>query len=157
MLSSDYHTKMHTLVELNRVPGLTWGDKLAYLGYALQNDETCPVTHQFTPGWYVREITIPAKRVFIGRPHTHGHICRLVSGRVMHITEEFRRIVEAPYVMVSTVGYQVVIYTYTEVVGRTHHPNPEELRDVDLLESQIFMPLDKVLEHGKQVSTRFLS
>jgi hypothetical protein len=151
MTPSEYHTKMHTLVELNRVPGLTWADKLAYLGYALQNDETCPIEHIFEKGWYIREITIPAERVFIGRPHTHGHICKLIRGKVMHITEEFRRILEAPFTLVSTAGYQVVIYTYTEVVGRTYHPNPEELRDTEALEAQIFVPRDTLLAHGKSV------
>lgn len=156
MNALEYHTKMHTLVELNKVPGLTWPDKLAYLGYALQNDETCPIEHIFEPGWYIREIVIPAERVFIGRPHTHGHICKLISGKVMHITEEFRRIVEAPYTMLSTAGYQVVLYTYTEVVGRTYHPNPEDSRDTELLESQIFTPTSTLIERGKVVS-RLLS
>jgi hypothetical protein len=154
--AQEYHIKMHTLVELNRVPGLTWADKLAYLGYALQNDESCPIEHIFEKGWYIREITIPAERVFIGRPHTHGHICKLIRGKVMHITEESRRILEAPFTLVSTVGYQVVIYTYTEVVGRTYHPNPEELRDVELLESQIFTPTSDLIERGKVVA-RLLS
>jgi hypothetical protein len=152
----EYHQKMHTLYELGKTPGFTWADKLAYLGYAMQNDETCPVTHMFEKGWYIREITIPASRVFIGRPHTHGHICKLTRGQVMHITEEFRRIVNAPYTMLSTVGYQVVLYTYTEVVGRTYHPNPEDSRDTELLENQIFTTRDKVLERGKELS-RLLS
>lgn len=151
MQAQDYHDKMHTLVELNRTPGVTWADKLAYLGYVLQNDETCPVTHSFQPGWYIREIIIPAQRVFIGRPHIHGHICKLVKGKVLHITEEFRRIVEAPYSLVSTAGYQVVLYTYTEVVGRTYHSNPEELRDTELLESQIFTPTSVLIERGREL------
>jgi hypothetical protein len=148
----EYHQKMHTLVELNKIPGLTWADKLAYLGYTLQNDETCPLTHQFEKGWYVREITIPAERVFIGRPHTHGHICKLVRGKIMHITEDARVIREAPYTLHSLPGYQVVLYSYTEVVGRTYHPNPDELRNVTVLENQIFMPLPKVLERGKTIA-----
>jgi len=153
----EYHSKMQALVEFNRVPGTTWADKIAYLAYTMRNDRDCPVTHKFERGWYIREIFIPAQTYFIGRVHVEGHICKLVSGRVMHIEEHNRMIREAPYTMHTSKKYQVVIYTYTDVVGRTYHSNPDDLRDIDKLESLIFEPVNDVLEHGRLIAGELLT
>jgi hypothetical protein len=152
MNAQDYHSKMQTLVEFNRLPGVTWADKIAYLSYTLRNDRDCPVTHKFEPGWYVREISIPAQTYFIGRVHVEGHICRLVKGRILHITEEEKIIRNAPFTMHTTKGYQVVLYTYTDVVGCTYHSNPEDFHDIDKLESLIFEPAKSVLDRGKLIA-----
>lgn len=147
----DYHHKMKALHELNEVPGLTWQDKIAYLAYALHNDETCPLTHIFEKGWYIREIFVPAKHIFIGRPHIGGHICKLVSGEALHITEETRAYRRAPWQVLTTKGYQFVFYTFTDIIGRTCHPNPEGITDVQVLEDRIFEPAQAVLDRGKVV------
>jgi hypothetical protein len=152
MNGQDYHSKMQTLVEFNRIPGTTWSDKIAYLSYTMRNDRDCPVTHKFEPGWYMREIFIPAQTYFIGRIHTEGHICKLVKGRVLHITEEEKRIREAPYTMHTSKGYQVVLYTYTDVIGRTYHSNPDDLHDTDKLEALVFESAESVLERGMLIA-----
>lgn len=156
MNSDEYHKKMKTLHELNKVPGLSWGDKIAYLAYSLANDQTCPLTHIFEGHWYIREIFVPARHVFIGRPHVDGHICKLIKGDVLHITEEHRVFRTAPYQMLTTKGYQMVFYTYTDVIGRTMHPNLEDCRDIELLENQIFESRDSVLLRGKSIADKLL-
>lgn len=155
MINEDYHHKMKALHELNGVPGQTWRDKIAYLAYELHNDETCPLTHSFDKGWYIREIFVPAKRIFIGRPHVTGHICKLVSGEALHITEEARVYRRAPWQTLTTRGYQFVFYTFTDLVGRTCHPNPDNCTDVQVLEDRIFEPTQSVLEHGRIVEAQW--
>jgi hypothetical protein len=148
----NYHDKMEALVEFKRVPGDTWEDKIAFLGYKLRSDATCPLFHSFEPGWYIREIHVPAKHVFIGRPHVSGHICKLVSGQVLHVTEEYRKVRIAPFTIHTTPGYRAVFYTFTDIVGRTYHPNPENLTDVSVLEAQVFAPAGLLDEKGKAIA-----
>lgn len=155
-MSDEYHRKMRTLYELNKVPGLTWADKIAYLAYTLSNDTECPLTHLFDKGWYIREIRVPARTVFIGRPHVDGHICKLIKGEVLHITEDHRTFRCAPYQMLTTKGYQMVFYTYTDVVGRTMHPNLDDCRDVTTLEERIFESREGVLLRGKTIADNLL-
>ena len=130
---------------------LTWKEKLAYIGVELleQPQVETPVMHFFQPGWYIREMFIPAGTLFIGRGHRHGHECQLLSGTVLHITETERREVTAPFTMHSTPGYQMVLQAITDVLGRTVHPNPGNSRDIDMLEDDIFHSVDefKMLGH----------
>lgn len=151
----DYHHKMKALHELNAVPGLTWRDKISYLAYELYNDETCPLTHSFDKGWYVREIFVPAKRIFIGRPHVTGHICKLVSGEALHITEDARTYRRAPWQTLTTRGYQFVFYTFTDIIGRTCHPNPDNCTDVQTLEDRIFEPVQSILDRGRIIEAQW--
>lgn len=151
----DYHYKMKALHELNAVPGLTWQDKIAYLAYALHNDEECPLTHKFEKGWYIREIFVPAKHIFIGRPHITGHICKLVEGEALLITEEARSYKRAPWQILTQRGFQMVFYTFTDLIGQTCHPNPEGITDVQVLEDRIFEPVQRVLDRGAVVMAQW--
>ena len=140
------------------MPGFTWAEKLAYLTYRFKPitdmPDGCPVEHSFEPGTYVREMTIPAGTLFIGRPHRHGHRCELVSGSVLHITEggEVQR--DAPFEVTTVPGYQMTLRALTDVVGRTYHPNPTESRDVGYLEHEAFHPVDELLKLGADVEAR---
>jgi hypothetical protein len=124
---------------------LSWKEKLAYIGVDMLAGPQieAPVMHFFQPGWYIREMFIPAGTLFIGREHRHGHECQLVKGTVLHITETGRQEITAPFTMHSTPGYQMVLQTLTDVIGRTVHPNVGDARDIDLLEDHIFRTLDE--------------
>lgn len=149
---------------MNLVPfKCSWAEKLAYLTYRLRpladvpSEESCPVEHIFEPGMYIREMRIPADMLFIGRPHRHGHRCQLLSGSVLHITEDnaptgVQR--DAPFEVTTTPGTQMVLKTLTEVVGRTYHPNPTESRDIEALEADAFHPLEEMLQLGKTIEMR---
>jgi hypothetical protein len=73
--------------------GLNWQDKLAYLVYQfsqIPDQIDCPVAHSFVGESYIREMRIPAGTLFIGRPHTHGHLVQLVEGSVVVHTHAWR-------------------------------------------------------------------
>jgi hypothetical protein len=150
-----YHSRLKAEHHLNKVPGLTWADKVNYLGYAMRNDETCPRRHIFEPGWYICEIDIPASRVFIGRVHKHGHICKLVKGELILLSEEGRTYHQAVDQIVTGKGYQAVLYTLTDVVGRTYHPNPSDCRDVDKLDEEHWETRESALEHGRLIAKEY--
>jgi hypothetical protein len=97
---------------------------------------------------------IPGETLFLGRPHTYGHKCELVSGKVLHITEDAKRIIEAPFSLHTTPGYQMVLYTMSDVVGRTYHPNPTEERDTQKLEDDIFGSVEDLKKLGALVAGR---
>ena len=140
-------------------PNLKWADKLAILTYRFSklDQSPTPVEHHFEKGLYIRTIRIPADTLFLGRVHTVGHKCELVSGRVMHITEHERRIVEAPFSMVTTPGYQMVLYAFTDVIGRTVHLNEEESRDMAALERDFAEPASALWERGRDLDQRLIT
>lgn len=150
---------MKCLMELDSPKfDLTWREKLAYLGFkfsAASEGARVTLKHIFEPGMYIREMTIPAEMLFIGRPHLLGHRCELVSGRILLISENAKTHMEAPAELVSAPGYMMCLYSKTDVVGRTYHPIPvtadPEMLDPALLEEQIFGPIDELVALGEKV------
>ena len=149
---------MKCLMELDSPRfGLSFKEKLAYLGFKfaeLSDGPACPVEHLFEPAVYIREMKIPAETLFIGRPHTFGHRCELVSGKVMLITEEAKTHLEAPAELWSTPGFMMCLYAKTDVIGRTYHPNPDERRDTEAMEDEIFGSVDELVALGEQVRAK---
>lgn len=133
--------------------GLTWKEKLAYLGFkfaAASEGDSARVTlkHIFEQGMYIREMTIPAEMLFIGRPHLVGHRCELVSGRILLITEDAKTHMEAPAELWSKPDYMMCLYSKTEVIGRTYHPCALGVIPDD---SDIFGPIDELVALGEKV------
>lgn len=151
---------MKCLMELDSLKfGLTFKEKLAYLGLKFGEisegaASVCPVQHLFEPGLYIREMVIPAEMLFIGRPHTFGHRCELVSGKIVLITEEAKTHMEAPAELWSKPGFMMCLYAKTDVIGRTYHPNPEERRDVEAMEAEIFGSIADLVALGAQVRAK---
>lgn len=152
---------MKCLMELDNPRfNLTWSEKLAYLGFkfSAQSEDPikCPVFHSFTDTHYIREMHIPKETLFIGRPHTGGHRCELVSGRILLITENAKTHMEAPAELWSKPGYMMCLYSKTDVVGRTYHPLNEfgesaKRFDPEELEALIFGSVDELIALGEQV------
>lgn len=149
---------MQCLMELDNPRfALTFKEKMAYLGFKfaeISQGPECPVEHFFEPGVYVREMRIPAETLFIGRPHTFGHRCELVSGKILLITEQAKTHMEAPAELWSKPGYIMCLYAKTEVIGRTYHPNPNERRDTDVMEDEIFGSIAELVALGEEVRTK---
>lgn len=143
-----------TVPQWDQVPGkLSWKEKVAYLAYQLSllKQGEAPVEHIFAPGVYIREMTIPKGMLFVGRGHRYGHCCQLVSGSIIWITPIVEVQMDAPVQVNTEPGYQMVLYTLTEVRARTLHPNVAECRDTAGMENDIFEPAGPVIEHGKRI------
>lgn len=140
----------------NLPPALKWDEKLALLTVGLLNlpQHDVPLAHRFENGNYIREITCPAGAVIIGRTHIHGHLCELLEGEVIHVTETARIHRKAPFSIHTTPGYQMVVYTLTPIKARTVHPNPSDSRDIDSLENAIFEPAEKVTALGQSIRNK---
>jgi hypothetical protein len=100
------------------------------------DNELCPLAHTFAPGIYVREITIPADMLVIGKIHKHAHPNFLMKGKVSVITEHGgREDLEAPCHMISPAGTKRVVYTHTDTVWVTVHAT--DSKDLDEIEEQV--------------------
>lgn len=142
----------------DHLPDLTWKEKLAYLTFKLleQPQTECPLEHIFEDGTYIREMRIPAGTLFLGRAHRYGHECQLVSGIVLQVTETGRRVVEAPFTVHTTPGYHMVMFTLTDIVGRTVHPHTGD-KNTQRLEDDIFESVESLKDLGSIVHQRLES
>lgn len=136
-----------------RLPStLSWKDKVCLLTYQSLNNleqvET-PLEHIFEPGIYIREMKIPKGTLLTGREHIWGHKVELCQGSALLFAPDGTHRFEAPASIDSRPGFHAVVYMLTDVVSRTVHPNPDELRDIDALEALWFGPADPVIERGR--------
>ncbi len=95
-----------------------------------------PIKHIFAPGAYVRELTIPALNLVVGKIHKHSHVNFISKGRVSVITEEggVEELV-APATLVSPAGVKRLLFTHEETVWSVMHVTDET--DLEKIESQV--------------------
>jgi hypothetical protein len=68
----------------------------------------CTEKHYFGPGMYVKEVTMPAGSVIVGKPHKTEHLCVMLQGR-MRLLKDDGSVVElvAPATFVGKPGRKV--------------------------------------------------
>jgi hypothetical protein len=111
-----------------------------------------PLKHLFEPGVYIREMRVPAGTLLTGREHLLGHRVELCHGSAILFAPDGKFRFDAPAHMESKPGFHAVAYMLTDVVARTVHPNPEEARDIEALESKWFGSGAEVIERGRVLS-----
>ncbi len=92
----------------------------------------CPVTHQFTPGLYIREIFIPAGTLLTSGIHRTEHPFVVSVGIIDVISENEGKVqYVAPHFGITKPNTHRVLYAHTDVVWTTFHPttktNVEEI------------------------------
>lgn len=113
----------------------------------------CPVSHFFAPGIYVREMLIPAGTIVIGQYHKDEHLCNLLSGIIVLYKEDQKpKKLMAQQTFISGPGHKIG-FALTDVKFQNCYPNPDNIRDQDLLkklfvEDSIKIPSKKI-DHGK--------
>jgi hypothetical protein len=101
----------------------------------------CPLIHRFADGLYTREIFIPKGTVLTGKIHRHAHPNFLMQGEVMVVTEAGgREHLIAPLALISPPGTKRAVYALADTVWCTVHLNPDNTRDLAVLEAQIIAP-----------------
>jgi len=96
---------------------------------------TGEVRHLFAPGVYMREITMPAGAVIIGKIHKYEHMNIISKGKVTFKDETGVRTVTAPYTYKSNAGSQKALFIHEETVWTTIHPTTET--DVRKIEEEV--------------------
>lgn len=107
-----------------------------------------PTEHIFTPGLYVRQVTLPANSLIIGHRHRTEHFNVMLKGRMTVWMDGITQELAAPAVFVSFAGSRKVARIHEEVIFATIHPTTET--DVARLEAQLFEKSPAWLKHHAQ-------
>lgn len=97
-----------------------------------------PVTHYFSPGIYMREITMPAGCTGVGHIHKHRHQNIALAGKALVTCDGITRAIEAPFVMESQPGAQKAFQVIEDLRWITIHSNPDDITDIVEIERLIF-------------------
>ena len=116
----------------------------------------CPLKHLFSEGMYVREVTVPAGTLVIGKIHKHEHPAFLLKGEAFVITEyDGIKEMKGPCSFISPAGVKRAVFAKTELVWTTVHLNPENITDLEKLEEDNiainYEEFDKFIESKKQL------
>ncbi len=99
----------------------------------------CPVVHRFTPGMYIREITIPAGTLLTSMTHRFEHPFVISKGKVEVCSEtEGPVIYEAPHTGITPAGTRRGILALEDTIWTTFHVTDET--DVEKIGEAILHP-----------------
>lgn len=94
----------------------------------------CRVNHIFAPGIYIRELHIPAGVLSTGKIHKYEHVGILLKGARDMLIDGKVEFVTAPFTTTIKAGSKLACYTWEDSVYVTVHPNPDDERDIPMLE-----------------------
>lgn len=107
----------------------------------------CPVRHAFTPGLYIREITMPAGTVVTSATHKTRHPFIISKGRVRVVSESEGAVeYEAPHRGITEPGTRRLLLVIEETVWTTFHPTQKT--DVEEIAKEILEPGNPRIEAG---------
>ena len=140
------------------LPALSWKEKVCLLTYHITKMEQAegPLEHFFENGNYVRELRFPAGTIMTGREHLLGHEMQLIEGSVIVVAPDGRFHFDAFASMRTKAGFHAVVYALTDVVSRTIHPNPEDCRDIAVLEKKWFGEAQEIIQRGTEIHQMLL-
>jgi hypothetical protein len=96
----------------------------------------CPVAHYFAPGVYVREVTFPAGIFAIGHKHKYANLNNFISGRVALLGDDGEvRELHPPMTFLAKPGQKMGVIL-EETVWQNIFPNPDDERNIDILEAK---------------------
>lgn len=110
----------------------------------------CPVTHNFAPEIYVREIFMPAGTVVIGHKHLTEHFNVILKGKCRVMIGDELKELTAPCTFVSGAGSQKIVNVLEDCIWQTIHSNPDNETDVDTLENRYVTKDATITESQKE-------
>lgn len=112
---------------------------------ALGNPEDMPLEHFFAPHIYLRQITMRAGLLVVGKMHKTRHLNIITHGDVSVMTKSgpIRMTVkDKPIVFVSDPGVKKVLYTHEDTVWMT--PHVTDSTDLKELEKELIVPEEDI-------------
>jgi len=126
-LSIDYFRNTVTNLEAEM---LASNDPLIVKG----NSDSFPLTHSFSEGVYIREMSMLEGGVVIGKIHNKSHTWFLMKGKLKIANEDGVVTYSAPTYVNAKSGAKRVIIALEDSVFVNIHPNPDNIRDIEELE-----------------------
>lgn len=94
-----------------------------------------PVIHRFSPGLYIREMSVPAGTMAIGHYQKFEHLNIMLKGKVKMLNDNGTMSeMSAPLMFTGKPGNKFG-YIMEDMVWQNIYPNPTEERDIDKLEA----------------------
>jgi hypothetical protein len=107
----------------------------------------CQEKHYFGPKLYIKEATMPAGSVIIGKPHKVEHMCVMLQGKMVIVHEDGSKDeLVAPMTFVGKPGRKVA-YILETVVFQNIYATEET--DIEKLENMFIENTQLTLEEGK--------
>ena len=104
----------------------------------------CPEKNFFGLNVYIKQVTMPAGSVIIGKSHKIEHICNMISGRMILVDSNGdKKELVAPMTFVAPKGRKVAYIVETVVFQNIFSTNET---DLDKLENMIVDNSDSLLE-----------
>lgn len=104
----------------------------------------CQTKHYFGPNIYIREVTMPAGTVVIGKPHRKEHMCVMLQGRmVVVLGDGTKQELVAPLTFVGSAGRKVAYILETTVFQNILATDET---DIDVLENMLVDNTQPALE-----------
>ena len=104
----------------------------------------CQTKHYFGPSIYIREVTMPAGAVVIGKPHKKDHMCVMLQGRMIIIDASgTKKELVAPMTFVGSAGRKVAYILETTVFQNILATDET---DIDVLENMLVDNTQPMLE-----------
>jgi hypothetical protein len=94
----------------------------------------CIEKHHFGPGIYVKEVTMPAGSVIVGKPHKVEHLCIMLQGRMKLVKEDGEVIeVSAPATFVGKPGRKIAYIIETVVFQNIYATDETDVEKLELM------------------------
>jgi hypothetical protein len=110
----------------------------------------CPVTHNFAPDIYIREIYMPADTVVIGHKHLTEHFNVILKGKCRVMIGDVVEELTAPCTFISGAGSQKIVNVLEDCIWQTVHSNPDNTKDIETLESRYVIKGVAITESQKE-------
>ncbi len=105
----------------------------------------CPLKHNFAPGVYMREITMPAGSLIIGHEHLTEHFNVVLTGKARVMIDGVIEDLVAPCYFISKPNVRKVLYIVEEMKFATIHPTNET--SVEVLENTLIRKSNSFIKH----------
>tara|TARA_R100000935_G_scaffold25125_1_gene44810 strand:- start:733 stop:1200 length:468 start_codon:yes stop_codon:yes gene_type:complete len=99
------------------------------------NSDMFPLTHSFSEGVYIREMSMKKGGVVIGKIHNISHTWFLMKGTIIVATDQGVEEFVAPTYVNAIAGAKRVIRAIEDAVFINVHPNPNNITNTDELEN----------------------
>lgn len=104
----------------------------------------CQTKHYFGPSIYIREVTMPAGTVVIGKPHRKEHMCVMLQGRMIVVMDDgTKQELVAPLTFVGSAGRKVAYILETTIFQNIMATDET---DIDVLENMFIDNTQPALE-----------
>lgn len=96
--------------------------------------------HHFAPGLYLRELTVPAGMLVVGKIHRREHPIIVLRGKAIIWSEHGTAVLEGGHLAISPPGIKRVALAIEDTTFLTIHANREDSRDLDVIEAEHIEP-----------------